>query len=125
MLGGRGWSIFSAMLSLPGILNWALEGCAAWQEEGLNPPRAITDATSAYREEMDIVAEFLAERCVENKLASARASDLYKAYTSWCETAHERVESQKSFGQRLTEKGFERYRNNGLWYRGVGLRAGA
>jgi putative DNA primase/helicase len=110
---------------LPGILNWALEGCAAWQEEGLNPPRAITDATSAYREEMDIVAEFLAERCVENKLASARASDLYKAYTSWCETAHERVESQKSFGQRLTEKGFERYRNNGLWYRGVGLRAGA
>jgi putative DNA primase/helicase len=74
---------------------------------------------------MDIVAEFLAECCVENKLASARASDLYKAYTSWCETAHERVGSQRGFGQRLTEKGFERYRNNGWWYRGVGLRAGA
>jgi putative DNA primase/helicase len=24
----------------PGIMNWALEGCAAWHREGLNPPRS-------------------------------------------------------------------------------------
>src|SRR5918993_1150660 len=35
---------------LPGILNWALEGCAAWQAQGLNPPLLVTEATRNYRE---------------------------------------------------------------------------
>ena len=109
---------------LPGILNWALGGCTAWQEQGLNPPKVVTDATREYREELDVLAEFLAECCDLNKLAETRASDLYRAYTSWREAAGERAESQNIFGQRLTEKGFERRRSGGYWYRGVCLRAG-
>jgi putative DNA primase/helicase len=108
---------------LPGILAWGISGCLAWQREGLKAPEAVRDATEGYRVEMDVLARFLDECCVFNTSAEARASDLYKAYTSWCETANERVESQSSFGQRLTEKGCERYRNNGIWYLGIGLRA--
>ena len=29
----------------PGVLNWLIEGCIDWQEQGLNPPKAVLDAT--------------------------------------------------------------------------------
>jgi putative DNA primase/helicase len=48
---------------LPGILNWALEGCLMWQEHGLEPPQEVQTATEEYREEMDPLGDFLAECC--------------------------------------------------------------
>ena len=42
----------SGVLS-PGILNWALEGCLKWGEEGLGLPPAVREATAEYRTEMD------------------------------------------------------------------------
>jgi len=38
----------------PGILRWAVEGCLAWQKEKLNPPKAITSATTEYRSEQNL-----------------------------------------------------------------------
>ncbi len=35
-------------VELPGILNWALEGCIHWQSEGLTTPRCVKDATDQY-----------------------------------------------------------------------------
>jgi putative DNA primase/helicase len=37
---------------LPGILNWAVEGCQAWLRDGLVPPREVQEATASYRKEM-------------------------------------------------------------------------
>lgn len=31
----------------PGILQWMIDGCLAWQEQGLAPPEAVTAATAA------------------------------------------------------------------------------
>jgi putative DNA primase/helicase len=47
----------------PGILQWMIDGCLAWQREGLNPPEAVTAATSAYLEAQDSVAAWLDECC--------------------------------------------------------------
>jgi P4 family phage/plasmid primase-like protien len=107
---------------LPGILNWALEGCASWQAQGLNPPLLVTEATRNYREELDVVGRFLEECCDISKMAETRASDLYKAYTLWCEESREHAASQRTFGEALTEKGFERRRSGGIWYLGLRLR---
>ena len=32
-----------------GILAWAIQGCLDWQREGLKPPAAVREATTAYR----------------------------------------------------------------------------
>lgn len=109
--------------ALSGILNWAIEGALLWQREGLKPPQAVMDATQAYREEMDVLAAWLADCCVVNKLAEAKAADLYASYTAWCESQGERPETQRSFGLRLTERGFTRNRTTGgahRWF-GIGL----
>jgi len=32
----------------PGILQWAIDGCLMWQQDGLNPPEIVRSATSDY-----------------------------------------------------------------------------
>jgi len=107
---------------LPGILAWAVRGCLEWQERGLGLPPQVKAATEAYREEMDILAAFLNERCVISPEAVTPAKDLYAAYTQWCFEYGERPETQRSFGMRLSERGFERTKHKGrCHWRGITL----
>jgi len=108
---------------LPGILAWSVRGCLEWQKHGLGMPAEVREATGAYRAEMDVLAQFLEECCIVNPLAKAKAGDLYRAYSEWCEANGERPLSQRNFGMRLTERGFERRRSTGgpFWWYGIGL----
>ena len=98
---------------LPGILAWAVKGCLAWQKEGLGAPTAVTAASTQYRSEMDVVAQFIADECVVELGASAPAGDLYRAYTSWARNRGEDPFSDTKFGSRLSELGYEGARANG------------
>ena len=91
----------------PGILAWAIEGCLDWHRDGLGNPAEVREATSAYRSEMDIIGQFIDDRCTVGPTASATAKELYAAYVSWCGAAGETPISQKAFGQRLAERGFD------------------
>ena len=62
----------------PGILQWALDGCAAWQETGLAPPEAVTKATAAYLEAEDAVTAWIQERCEREGRTASRS-----LYASW------------------------------------------
>jgi putative DNA primase/helicase len=49
---------------LPGILNWAIEGCLAWQRAGrLRLPAIMLREAQEYRTEMDLIAQWLADDC--------------------------------------------------------------
>lgn len=114
------------LAELPGILNWAIQGCLDWQRYGLGVPQAVKDATEEYRQEQDVLADFLAECCVIDPQAYAVAGVLHKAYTTWCEDGGVKPISSTAFGRRLTERGFraEKPRIGGkqtrVW-RGLGL----
>lgn len=95
---------------LPGILNWALEGCRKWQAEGLGCPEAVQAATKEYREDEDPLAEFLSQRCTINQSAKVPFSELYKAYTEWCAANNETPEAPKKFSVCLIEKKFKKDR---------------
>ena len=106
---------------LPGILNWAVEGCLEWQAEGLNAPDEVRAATQAYRADMDVLGEFIAEHCIVEDQAEVTAKDLYERYK---EETGERKLSPKQFGQRLQDRGFERQehsRTRRIVYLGIGL----
>ena len=111
------------MAELPGILAWAVAGCLDWQKYGLGTASAVKAATANYQADMDVLASWLADCCVMHCNAKARASALYRAYSEWCERGGEHAENQRRFGQRLAERGFQRFSNDGVWYRGIGLRA--
>lgn len=107
---------------LSGILAWAVQGCLKWQSGGLRAPEVVSDATSEYRQEMDIIGAFLQERCVCNEKARVSAKSLYAEYQTWCTDNGDRPVSQRQFGSSLTERGLKRKRfANGVHYLGLGL----
>jgi putative DNA primase/helicase len=113
-----------------GILAWAVEGCLEWQREGLQAPDEVRKATREYRAEMDVIAAFIDEECIVAEHAAATAKALYSAYKAWCEENGEKPETQRRFGGRLRERGFESGRittgaRKGAieWY-GIGLAGG-
>lgn len=106
---------------LPGIFAWAVRGCLRWQEGGLKPPSAVREATEAYRSDMDVVGRFIDDRCILGKDYRVKASELYKAYLSWCNDNNERTETQTAFGRYLNSRGFEQYKSAGVWRIGIGI----
>lgn len=92
---------------LPGILAWAVRGCLEWQEQGLNAPAEVRAATQAYKDDMDVLGDFIEQCCTEGPNYVVEATALYEAYKLWAEKSGERKLSQKLFGQKLRERGFE------------------
>lgn len=105
---------------LPGILNWALEGCLAWQAEGLPEPAAVRLATEEYRRESDVLGAFLDARCELGSGFSVGATELYTAYREWALSGGEHVVSQTLFGRQLGERNLEKKRQgSGVYYFGL------
>jgi putative DNA primase/helicase len=107
---------------LAGILAWMVEGCLAWQRDGLTEPEEVRVATDTYRSEMDVLAGFLEECCEIGKRFRCTAAELYAAYVTWCTETGERAESQKGLGLRREERGFERVRSHATARGYVGIR---
>jgi putative DNA primase/helicase len=94
----------------PMILRWAVGGCIEWQRDGLQAPDEVIEATDSYRADMDVLGEFIEDRCTIGAQFTARASDLYHSYTQWCEARGEHKNTQTKFGARLAERGFRKGR---------------
>lgn len=92
---------------LPGVLRWAVEGCARWLEPGLTPPAAVVQATLRYREEMDPVGGFLEGCCVAENSAITPAAELYARYKEHCTANAEKAISIVEFGRRLADRGYK------------------
>jgi len=108
---------------LSGILAWAVEGCLAWQQEGLSPPKRVIAATSAYREEMDWMSAFLAERCLLREGGKASAADLYATFGLWW-SGDDDLPSQKEFGSRLRANGLQSFKKLGTkFWRGITIQS--
>lgn len=71
------------LAELSGILNWALTGCIKWQQEGLEPPKAVLDAVQEYREESDKALAFIKGKCIFDPTFRVSAADLQAAYNNW------------------------------------------
>jgi putative DNA primase/helicase len=97
----------------PGILQWAIDGCLAWQAEGLSPPDAVRSATDEYLNAEDVLGEWLAERCVIRSGRCTSCSDLYGDFRQWVERTGEAAWTQKRFSQVLSERGFNKRRQGG------------
>jgi putative DNA primase/helicase len=107
---------------LPGILNWAIEGCLAWQRDGLGISEEVTAATAAYREEMDVIGGWVTDHCVTGDAVRTKASDLYAAYRTWCENAGEKPVSQRKLASLLRERGFTPDKDkHARYWLGIGL----
>jgi putative DNA primase/helicase len=111
---------------LPGILAWAVRGCLAWQrDDSLTEPAAVLAATQEYREEMDTLAGFLDERCIQGDAAhvKVKATVLAQEYQAWCRQTGETPLDNRTFISNLEQRGYRRDRgtSNQYYWNGLGL----
>jgi putative DNA primase/helicase len=111
----------------PGILNWILEGCRLWQAQGLQAPPEVDVATEDYREEEDLVGQFIEEACIMK--GTIPKGDLYAAFKAWAKLNGENeryIIGIKTFGKRMSRPGIheahdpDRTKRTRMW-RGVSL----
>lgn len=109
-----------------GILNWLIEGIAAWQAAGaLKQPEKLKKVVEDYRRSSSPFGDWLAECCVSGDAAKADdrelTGDLYRSFKDWSEEAgNDRVMSNAAFGNALRDRqiGVAGKNARGLKYRG-------
>ncbi len=107
------------------ILAWMVRGCVEWQKAGnLGEPEAVKRAISEYRDQQDILYDYLLERCIFQKSAVIDQKDLYTNYKQWAEENDINAIGKLTFRARILEKGATSAignRNIKIW-RGIRLR---
>ena len=94
--------LVNAEVSGAAILAWAVQGCLAWQRDGLKTPDAVRASTAAYRCENDPLAEFFAARVVFDRHSVVARKVLRDAYEAWCRNDGTGAPmTPKRFGERL------------------------
>ena len=92
----------------PGILQWLVEGCLTWQQQGLVRAEAVREATETYFEDQDLIGQWLAD-CCEVRLGTPVSESTAVLFTSWHDYANkagEYVGNRKAFTTELARRGF-------------------
>ena len=109
----------------PGILNWLIQGCQLWRDEGLEAPDPIRQAVDSYRTEEDTLADFIGECVTEDVDANTSHADLFRSYQFFCGESGIRFPlTAKLLAKKLRERGWRDVRtaSSFCFWRAVGLR---
>lgn len=83
---------------LPGILNWAIQGCLEWQEiKSLNPPAGVLLNENISYHYLDKIADFF-DDCLELSVKGRiRKTTLPKLYDRWCQENNIQIIPKKNY----------------------------
>ena len=106
---------------LPGILNWAIEGCLAWQKQELQTPQVVEDQVTEYKSAMDSISQFVRDECEQNSNYVYAASKFYQGYRDWCGSAGRKPQSQTAFKRALEKLNgvYQQRSSSGLQWHGI------
>lgn len=91
-------------------------------KNGLEPPTIVKEATSEYRRDEDLLADWIDECCFQDPDIEDGATDLYSNFQTWWEeNVSKRIPSRKKFGQWLSKKGFKKQKIGTYKYFGIRL----
>ena len=78
--------------------------------KGLAAPKAVIDATAKYLEAEDAINTWIDECCERDRNAFTASSLLFASWTAWATRSGEKVGSQKTMVENLSNRGFEQVR---------------
>jgi len=76
---------FAQPEQLQGIFSWMLEGCLAYQREGLKPPASVITTTEQYFQDADLFEQFLQDRTEEGTAFFEATEILFREWAQYCE----------------------------------------
>lgn len=105
------------------VLRWMVEGAVQWRENGLDLPQKVANATAAYSDAEDQLAEWLDECCsIHEGEAVTRSVDLFGSWHQWCRTRNFEPGNNKTFKQELEARGYRHTRRSSFrGFQGIAL----
>ncbi|MCW3657871.1 PriCT-2 domain-containing protein [Burkholderia cenocepacia] len=110
---------------LPGVLAWCVRGALAYQQHGLRPTSSVAAARDAYKADMDLLADWIDERCRVGRDAASTTEDLWRSWRAFAEQRGELrfIANSRALGRRLAARGFSQIKNvlgiRGRGYAGI------
>lgn len=97
----------------PAILRWMIDGCLAWQAEGLERPAAVVAATDEYFHDEDLIGSWIDECCDVAASHSEPSGLLFRSWSEFCKASSEDPRTATWFGTEMNRRGFyiDRARN--------------
>lgn len=98
---------------LPGVLNWALEGARQWAEGGLRVPAVIRREAESYRQDTDLLGQWVAECTVPDPAGKSRPSkvavaEAFADFADFCRTLGAHSGTAMTFSRSMTDRGIRR-----------------
>jgi putative DNA primase/helicase len=94
----------------PGILQWMIDGCLAWQRNGLIRPASVQAATEGYFSDQDVFGQWLEDSC-DVRPTDPRTWDtaaaLFESWSDYSQKAGEKPGSRKAFAQQMQRRGLD------------------
>lgn len=88
----------------PQILNWMIQGCFRWNEEGLNPPPVVRETTERYAAEEDLITQWVEDQCELGLGYEAPRQELYESWVMWLRARGEVPSTARDFKKRMDGK---------------------
>lgn len=97
------------------ILGWCIRGYQKYLELGENLiiPRALEHVKSEYKQQMDIIAQFIDKECVLIETARTECRFLYQYYKEWALDNTEFTMKESKFSDELKNKGIRTEKDEG------------
>ena len=77
-------------------------------------PDEVTQATAEYREEMDVLGDWIAEAGIRTgDHLSEQSSALYRSYKQWADESGAKLYTSTAFGRMLTDRGYRAEKKGG------------
>jgi len=97
---------------MEGIFAWAVQGAMHWYrdgkaQQGFAVPAVVTNATTAYQDDMDPLSEFMEDCLQDDPEGFVTTFDLFKRYQEWCK----RENHKEFFDHRTLTNGFKTRKN--------------
>ena len=100
------------------ILGWCIKGFQKYfKVKTIKRPQCLEDEIKEYKEQMDVIAQFIKLECTINPTSIAPCKIAYKAYKQWCIDNNAFLMSEMKFSKELENKGFK------IENRGIGTSA--
>lgn len=100
------------------ILAWMVQGAVQWYAHGLKLCETIQREVAAYRQESDLLGQYLDECAITDPAGKVDQQMLYGGWSVWCTSNGLKPTSKSSFSRRLGELGHGGVREGGKRYYG-------
>ena len=99
-----------------GILNWLIAGALEWQKIGLKEPPSVLQETAMYRDDTDVIGDWLATECIVQASARCAVATIFASYQNHFATLGMTPMARPAFVRMMGTRGFRRIKSNGNAY---------